>query len=114
VAFYEPDGVYRIEVLLTGGMGFIGSHTSPSHLSAGHLILYDKLSNRSYQILEKLSQITALLFPFVKGDVCDSKSLMLSGSARMYSQSKFLSLDENHPISTTNPYKPSKLPAGIH
>lgn len=65
-----------MNVLLTGGMGYIGSHTVVVLLRAGHqVVLYDNLSNSSDQVLEKLSQITGRPIPFVKGDVRDTELL---------------------------------------
>ncbi len=65
-----------MNVLLTGGMGYIGSHTAVVLLRAGHqVVLYDNLSNSSDQVLEKLSQITGRPIPFVKGDVRDTELL---------------------------------------
>lgn len=65
-----------MNILLTGGMGYIGSHTAVVLLQAGHqVVLYDNLSNSSDQVLEKLSQITGQPIPFVKGDVRDTELL---------------------------------------
>jgi UDP-glucose 4-epimerase len=65
-----------MNVLLTGGMGYIGSHTAVVLSRAGHqVVLYDNLSNSSDQVLEKLSQITDQPIPFVKGDVRDTELL---------------------------------------
>ncbi len=65
-----------MNVLLTGGMGYIGSHTVVVLLRAGHqVVLYDNLSNSSDKVLEKLYQITGKPIPFVKGDVRDTELL---------------------------------------
>jgi len=65
-----------MNVLLTGGMGYIGSHTAVVLLRAGHqIVLYDNLSNSSDRVLEKLAKITSQLIPFVKGDVRDTELL---------------------------------------
>jgi UDP-glucose 4-epimerase len=65
-----------MNVLLTGGMGYVGSHTAVVLLRAGHqVVLYDNLSNSSDQVLEKLSQITGQPISFVKGDVLDTELL---------------------------------------
>lgn len=59
-----------MNVLLTGGMGYIGSHTAVVLLQAGHqVVLYDNLSNSSERVLAKLVQITGRPIPFVHGDV---------------------------------------------
>ena len=65
-----------MNVLLTGGMGYIGSHTAVALLQAGHqVVLYDSLSNSSDRVLEKLAKITSQPIPFVKGDVRDTELL---------------------------------------
>ena len=46
-------------ILLTGGTGFIGSHTSVELLGAGeNVILADNLSNSSEQVINRIQQIT--------------------------------------------------------
>jgi len=65
-----------MNILLTGGMGYIGSHTAVALTEAGHcVVLYDNLSN-SHQIVEKsLKKITGQPMVFVKGDVRDTRLL---------------------------------------
>jgi len=65
-----------MNVLLTGGTGYIGSHTAVVLLQLGHrVVLYDNLSNSSDLVLEKLAQITGQSMPFIKGDVRDTELL---------------------------------------
>jgi UDP-glucose 4-epimerase len=65
-----------MNVLLTGGMGYIGSHTAIVLLQLGHqVVLYDNLSNSSDTVLKKLKHITGQLISFVKGDVRDTELL---------------------------------------
>ena len=65
-----------MNVLLTGGMGYIGSHTAIVLLQLGHqVVLYDNLSNSSDIVLKKLKHITGQLISFVKGDVRDTELL---------------------------------------
>ena len=67
-------GVESMNVLLTGGTGYIGSHTAVALLNSGHkVVLYDNLSNSSELVLQKLAQIAGQPIPFVKGDVRDTK-----------------------------------------
>jgi len=62
-----------MNVLLTGGTGYIGSHTSFVLPQLGHkVVLYDNLSNSSESVLEKLTQITGQQIRFVNGDVRDT------------------------------------------
>ena len=63
-------------VLITGGTGYIGSHTAVVLLQAGYrVVLYDNLSNSSAAVLENLEKITGQSITFVKGDVRDTPLL---------------------------------------
>ncbi len=65
-----------MNVLLTGGTGYIGSHTAIVLAVSGHQItLYDNLSNSSDSVIEKLTQITGQQFRFIRGDVRDTDLL---------------------------------------
>lgn len=65
-----------MNVLLTGGMGYIGSHASVVLSELGHqVVIYDNLSNSSNGILKRLIQITGQEMRFVRGDVRDAESL---------------------------------------
>jgi len=62
-----------MNILLTGGTGYIGSHTALVLSELGHkAVLLDNLSNSNEIILEKLKQITGSTFSFVKGDIRDT------------------------------------------
>lgn len=61
-----------MRVLLTGGMGFIGSHTAVSLLEAGHEpILYDNLSNADRSVVDRIGRITGHTPTFIEGDIRD-------------------------------------------
>lgn len=65
-----------MKVLLTGGAGYIGSHTAVECLSAGHeVVVFDNLSNSSLISLERVSQITGRKPDFVEGDIRDRRAL---------------------------------------
>lgn len=65
-----------MNILLTGGTGYIGSHTAVVLSQLGHkVVLFDNLSNSNESVLERLAQITNQLFPFVNGDVRDTNLL---------------------------------------
>ncbi len=65
-----------MSVLITGGTGYIGSHTAVVLSQLGHqVVLYDNLSNSSDTVHEKLEQLTGQRIPFVKGDVRDTELL---------------------------------------
>lgn len=57
-------------ILVTGGAGFIGSHTCVELLNAGHcVIVFDNLSNSSVEALERVKAITHQSVVFIEGDV---------------------------------------------
>jgi UDP-glucose 4-epimerase len=59
-------------VLVTGGAGFIGSHTTLALLQAGQaVVVLDNLSNSSAQSLERVARISGRAPVFVQGDVRD-------------------------------------------
>jgi UDP-glucose 4-epimerase len=63
-------------VLLTGGMGYIGSHTAVVLSEAGHeVVLYDNLCNSKASVLDRLETITGKCFSFIEGDVRDTALL---------------------------------------
>ncbi|PSJ40090.1 UDP-glucose 4-epimerase GalE [Zobellella taiwanensis] len=63
-------------ILVTGGAGYIGSHTVVELLNAGNNVLVlDNLSNSSSESLKRVEQITGKVVPFVKGDIRDSALL---------------------------------------
>jgi UDP-glucose 4-epimerase len=65
-----------MNLLLTGGTGYIGSHTAVVLSELGHrVVLYDNLSNSSDSVPEKLAQITGQVTPFIRGDVRDTNLL---------------------------------------
>lgn len=75
--FHDETGVKRImDILLTGGTGYIGSHTAVSLIEAGHNVyLYDNLSNSQADVVDKLEQITGKKIPFIQADVRDTEQL---------------------------------------
>lgn len=63
-------------ILVTGGLGFIGSHTVLTLLSQGQdVIIVDNLSNANMQVLERLEYISQMYIPFVKVDVRNTPAL---------------------------------------
>ena len=65
-----------MNVLLTGGAGYIASHAAVVLMQTGHQVtLYDNLSNSSESVLDRLEKITKTNIPFVKGDVRDTPLL---------------------------------------
>lgn len=65
-----------MNILVTGGTGFIGSHTVVSLLKSGHqIVILDNLCNSSINILPRLKTITGQEIPFYQGDIRDREIL---------------------------------------
>jgi len=62
-------------ILVTGGLGYIGSHTAVALQAAGfEVVIIDDLSNASEEVLYKIKQITGILMDFHKIDLKDTES----------------------------------------
>jgi UDP-glucose 4-epimerase len=63
-------------IFVTGGSGYIGSHTVVELLNVGHeVIVYDNLSNSSKKSLERVFEITGKEITFYEGDLTDAEKL---------------------------------------
>lgn len=63
-------------ILVTGGAGYIGSHTCVELLNTGHeVVVLDNLSNSKIDAIERVSLITGKDITFIKGDVRDRTQL---------------------------------------
>ena len=63
-------------IFVTGGTGFIGSHTVISLLQSGFdVVILDNLCNSSTKILPRLQQISGKSVPFYEGDIRDREVL---------------------------------------
>uniref|UniRef100_UPI000687B8EA UDP-glucose 4-epimerase GalE n=1 Tax=Magnetospirillum molischianum TaxID=1083 RepID=UPI000687B8EA len=153
-----------MNILLTGGTGYIGSHVAVVLAAARHrTVLFDNLANSQRDVVDKLETIIGQKQTFVEGDVRDTalvtailrahaidavihfagakavgesvakpieyyannvkggislleamntaqvKNLVFSSSATVYGDPHYLPLDEEHPVSATNPYGRTKL-----
>lgn len=153
-----------MNILVTGGTGYIGSHTCIELLAAGYTpIVLDNLCNSSTVSLERVEQITGHKITFIEGDIRDPKILddtfskydvygvihfaglkavgesvakpfmyydnniagsiclfdsmnrsnvkriIFSSSATVYGDPATVPIEENFPVSATNPYGRSKL-----
>ena len=151
-------------ILVTGGAGYIGSHTVLLLLEAGHkVVVLDNLSNSSPESLRRVEQLTGKAVAFREGDIRDAacldalfaefsvsgvghfaglkavgesvaeplryydcnvvgtirlleamaragvKRLVFSSSATVYGDPASVPINEDFPLSTTNPYGASKL-----
>ncbi|MDB4921005.1 UDP-glucose 4-epimerase GalE [Mucilaginibacter sp.] len=64
------------KILVTGGLGYIGSHTVVELVSAGYEpIIVDDLSNSNVKILDQLSKIIGFKPAFYQFDICDEQKL---------------------------------------
>ena len=63
-------------ILVTGGAGFIGSHTVVELQNAGYdVVVVDNLSNSSRKSLERVEMITGKAVPFYQVDILDRENL---------------------------------------
>ncbi|MFB6331089.1 UDP-glucose 4-epimerase GalE [Acinetobacter variabilis] len=64
------------KILVTGGAGYIGSHTCVELLNTGHdVIVLDNLSNSSVESLNRVQQLAQKSLKFVEGDIRNSQIL---------------------------------------
>ena len=65
-----------MNILVTGGAGYIGSHTLVELLIEGHsVVVVDNLSNSSRESLRRVESITNKVIPFYKVDIRDRKAI---------------------------------------
>ena len=65
-----------MKILVTGGAGYIGSHTIVELIAAGHeVVAVDNLSNSSPVALERVGAITGTEVPFYPADIRDAAAL---------------------------------------
>lgn len=68
--------IIKDKVLVTGGLGYIGSHTVVALHEAGYeTVIYDNLSNSSEKVVPRLEQLTGNQIEYVLGDVRDVEKL---------------------------------------
>ncbi len=64
------------QVLVSGGAGYIGSHTAVALIEAGYdVVIIDNLSNSDMNAVEGVRKITGVDVPFEKVDCCDKEAL---------------------------------------
>ena len=65
-----------MKILVTGGAGYIGSHTVVELLNAGHeVVVVDNLCNSSKKSLTRVKRITGKMPAFYRVDIRDAKKL---------------------------------------
>jgi len=68
--------VIIMRILVTGGAGYIGSHTCVELLSKGHdIVIVDNFSNSKPEVLNRIKEITGKEFRFYKADILDKEGL---------------------------------------
>lgn len=64
------------KILITGGAGYIGSHTLIELDKAGYeFVVYDNLSNSSKESIKRVEKIVNKTISFEQGDIRDKESL---------------------------------------
>ena len=59
-------------ILVTGGTGYIGSHTCVELINSGYeVVVIDNFSNSKPDVIDKIEKITGVRPSFYEGDVCD-------------------------------------------
>jgi UDP-glucose 4-epimerase len=65
-----------MKILVTGGAGYIGSHTCVELVSAGHeVVIVDNLCNSKLSVLRRIEKIAGKAFAFAQVDVRDQENL---------------------------------------
>lgn len=65
-----------MKILVTGGAGYIGSHTCVELLEAGYdVVVVDNLYNASEKALDRVREITGKVLTFYKADILDFEAL---------------------------------------
>ena len=65
-------GVLPMSILVSGGAGYIGSHTCVELIQAGYeIVVADNLVNSSEESLRRVEKITGKQVPFVKTELCN-------------------------------------------
>lgn len=74
-----------MSILVTGGAGYIGTHTLVELLNRGHdAVVVDNLCNSSEEALKRVEKITGKKVPFVKADLRDR-----AATEKLFSDNKF-------------------------
>ena len=70
------DNTKNEKILLTGGAGYIASHTAVALIEAGHqIVIADNLANSSREAVRRVEKITGTSIPFYQLDVADAGAL---------------------------------------
>ncbi len=65
-----------MKILVTGGAGFIGSHTVIKLIESGHeVVVVDNLSNSNAKVMSRIEELTGIAPAFAQVDIRDRKGL---------------------------------------
>ena len=65
-----------MSILVSGGAGYIGSHTCVELIQAGHdIVVVDNFVNSCPEAIHRVEQITGTIIPFVEADLCDAAAV---------------------------------------
>ena len=65
-----------MKILVTGGTGYIGSHTCVELLQKGYeVVVFDNLYNSKRDVVDKIEKITGKKITFYKADMLDKESM---------------------------------------
>ncbi len=65
-----------MSILITGGAGYIGSHTCVELLQAGHeVVVFDNFSNSHPEALRRVEQIAGRKLSLVRGDIRNQSAI---------------------------------------
>ena len=63
------------KILITGGAGYIGSHTALELLKEGYeVVVYDNLCNSSQESMKRVEELTGKTITFYEGDILNAES----------------------------------------
>ena len=66
----------HISILVSGGAGYIGSHTCVELIQAGYeIVVADNFVNSCPEAIHRVEQITGTTIPFVEADLCDAAAV---------------------------------------
>ncbi|MDC5852308.1 UDP-glucose 4-epimerase GalE [Vibrio europaeus] len=66
-----------MKVLVTGGMGYIGSHTCIQMIAAGMTpVIFDNLYNSKQSVLDRIEKVTGIRPEFIEGDIRNKQPLV--------------------------------------
>lgn len=76
IKYKKGKGEWVMKILVTGGTGYIGSHTCVELLNRGYeVVVFDNLSNSKANVIDKIKEITKKDIAFYKADLLDKESM---------------------------------------